>query len=767
MRVDRKAHRAHSSATFIARIIRAGPVLFLAAMMAGSARPADAPPPGQTTPAQPTAGFAEGQKVEVREGDTWSAATITKKEGRKFLVHYDGTEASSDEWLTADRLRTPAVKGATTKPVIKLFAIGDKVEFKNALSWEKGVISNTRGQWYFIQHEGRRNDREWVEPWRVRKAGSTEDNLGWADGYGVVRNGEGPPRVDPGECPRPGESTKDALKRQAREKAEIQFPVSKTNLSAIVEMAFGVDASGPLAPDPELKATRPAAVQPIILSGATGAFAEGEQDLFFSVGDIGIAAVSHVVDETLRVERVDLLAGHSLNTVLMPAALKCADLSPDGKLLMTHNVPQELSGPDRLDVWNIEGPSPRQVINFKPYETLERDARGIHWSRFISNDRVATLNSQGKLIVWDLKANGIWSITIEAYHQRLFLSPGRKYLAVIMGSGIPILDAQTGKTLKRLDLPVAGKNGIHGGDISLCFKPDGKELAVGAQDFLFIYDLSSGAIKHELYPAISGTVPVARARFNYCSEGYILAPGAFLGGEQLLVGLEQQMVVWRYTPDKFHQLGPNGCFAGRYYYPAPPPLGTKGKPTLVSVALPDDKVRAALAQVNFDNQMAVHPGVSVSLEVNLPDDIKEKVTTALKATLQKNGVTVADGQPIKLVAMTEPGKTREMSYVPAMFAHLPGNVPNTTKINVTELISRLTFVGADGAKLWERSSTLQPPGALRQKKDQSVADAVAEAMHPSAGFFTDTLIPKQVPNRSEFKGFGTSQWTAAGAVAVP
>ena len=32
------------------------------------------------------AAFAEGQKIEVREGDTWSPATILKKEGRHYLT---------------------------------------------------------------------------------------------------------------------------------------------------------------------------------------------------------------------------------------------------------------------------------------------------------------------------------------------------------------------------------------------------------------------------------------------------------------------------------------------------------------------------------------------------------------------------------------------------------------------------------------------------------------------------------------------------------
>ncbi len=54
--------------------------------------------------------FTDGQKIEVREGDSWSAASIVKKEGRKYLVHYDGAEATADEWVTPDRIRAATAR---------------------------------------------------------------------------------------------------------------------------------------------------------------------------------------------------------------------------------------------------------------------------------------------------------------------------------------------------------------------------------------------------------------------------------------------------------------------------------------------------------------------------------------------------------------------------------------------------------------------------------------------------------------------------------
>src|SRR4051812_5713626 len=53
------------------------------AVCAGLVRAADPPPGAPGAPPAATTTYVEGQKVEVREGDTWSAATILKREGRK------------------------------------------------------------------------------------------------------------------------------------------------------------------------------------------------------------------------------------------------------------------------------------------------------------------------------------------------------------------------------------------------------------------------------------------------------------------------------------------------------------------------------------------------------------------------------------------------------------------------------------------------------------------------------------------------------------
>jgi hypothetical protein len=533
--------------------------------------------------------------------------------------------------------------------------------------------------------------------------------------------------------------------------------------SGIQEIALGVDPGTPLSPDAEPKSAHPLAAQPILMAGSSGTFGERDRDILFASTEAGIAAVCHLLNEVTRVERIDLAAGRSLNTVTLPGPSRGMDLSPNGKLLLSHNVKFGFGVSDRLDVWNIVGGSePQRVISFKPYEDLEGGARDVQWGQFITNERFVTLNSEGRIILWDVNGKGIWAVHAAAHNTGIAISPSRKYLAVNGGPTIAILDAQTGGTLRLITDVPAINTGPHPGPrqdkFSFAFKPDGAELAIATQDLLFTFDLTSGAVSHEVYPSIP-----ASDFLCWCGGNYLLAGGSFVGGEQYLVGVDQQMIVWQFVRPPHGHFNAGRYFGGRYWYTAPPLPPAKGKPVMIGVAMPDPKVAAALSKIKFDDQMAIHPGVSVSLQVDLPDDIKEKVTTTLKATLARNGLTVADGQPIKLVASTEQGKAREMKYVPSMFAHLPGNVPNTTKMNVNELIQRLSFVDGDH-KLWERTLVIQPPGAVRQKKDQSVENAVTEAMRPTEHFFIGTMIPKRVPRMADGKGFGKSQLTPQGAL---
>lgn len=49
--------------------------------------------------------FAAGDKVSVEWKGQWYAATVVKSENGRFFIHYDGWEASWDEWVGSDRIK--------------------------------------------------------------------------------------------------------------------------------------------------------------------------------------------------------------------------------------------------------------------------------------------------------------------------------------------------------------------------------------------------------------------------------------------------------------------------------------------------------------------------------------------------------------------------------------------------------------------------------------------------------------------------------------
>jgi hypothetical protein len=49
--------------------------------------------------------LAVGKHVQVEWQGDWYAAVILRHEGSRYLIHYDGYDASWDEWVTRERMR--------------------------------------------------------------------------------------------------------------------------------------------------------------------------------------------------------------------------------------------------------------------------------------------------------------------------------------------------------------------------------------------------------------------------------------------------------------------------------------------------------------------------------------------------------------------------------------------------------------------------------------------------------------------------------------
>jgi hypothetical protein len=70
-----------------------------------------------------------------------------------------------------------------------------------------------------------------------------------------------------------------AAEAGAQPQGQAQPPLAKADRGEVQEIAVGIEESAPVTADPELTPPRPVLGRPIVLPGATGAFAEHDQTL--------------------------------------------------------------------------------------------------------------------------------------------------------------------------------------------------------------------------------------------------------------------------------------------------------------------------------------------------------------------------------------------------------------------------------------------------------------------------------------------------------
>lgn len=688
--------------------------------------------------------FTEGQKIEVREGDTWSAATVLKHEGRRYLIHYEGADGAADEWVTVDRMRlpgaattAPAPNAAAPKPPPKpVFAVGQKVEVKWGGSWWTGTITAKRGDWFLVTYE-RGSSREWIEPWRLRKLGSTEDNLPHVQPNPTVMRNEGPPRDKPGDPPEPrGRARRDEQAKASEDTSAPATPADRSEMTLILPEG----APTPIAPDAE--PSRSLAPKGYLFRGPTSDAFRSRKRLIFAAGAKPLAVLGYSDDRGAsrgenRVERIDLLAGSS-TLISLPLEVVTCDISPEGTHLLSHSAGFGFGAESRLDLWQLDGTAAKHVISFRPHDDRDAAWSDVEWARFVNGERVATADSNGRVIVWDVrKAKALYSIN-GANNATPAVSAGGKYLAVGLPNGVAIVETANGKLMRLID-------GTSMAGAMLSFSPDGRQLAGIADGSLTIWNLSDGAVAHEM-----GLGPARSESIDWVDDGCLLINGSDL------VAPGKMLTAWRYQPGDGQALT-GASYNGRFYYVAPGG-GRDAKPVLTSVDLPAPEARAALPKLSPE-LLLLRAGSKVSLEVNA-GELQDVVRDAMTRNLTAAGYVVAEGQPIRVIAEAVPGEVKSVEF--RTFGRRPFEPNTKVEMQVTKM--SVTIVDPDGQTVWERKTTTSPPGMVTTREGQSIEDAVHEAAKPKPGFFQNLRVPRSVPKLSAARGLGESKLGAQGVI---
>jgi WD40 repeat protein len=608
---------------------------------------------------------------------------------------------------------------------------GQKIEVKDSAFWKAAAVVNRRGDWYLIEYEGWNGWREWVEPWRIRKIGSKEDIEGWHSN-GRVRNNEGPPRDKPGQAPVKGER-KDPFASKPYDK-----PITKANLDKVNNLT-SIGGADKLAFFDGLPANLKLADRGYVLKGKTeganlsGVLMAGTRTVIVYTKGMGSDT------STLKIERLNLATGENEGTADFDALSNPVALSPTGNRVLGRAHGFHTGTRSRVDLFDTSTKEPKHLVSFIPYPgDNNRGNEDVQWAAFVGDDdHVLTCNGSGSLVMWDsAKATALWRLVLlnGTYPA---ISPGGKQMAIVTGDGIAVVDALSGKTLCN----VPGSRTVR----SLTFTPDGKRLVGTTGTIVSTWDLDKGALIGDIGLPVKG------------ASGSLAAAGGntvLVGGSDLL-DLDKKVVVWRYTGAGNQGVTSHGgkCWAV---------VRDGDRNILTGAVLPHPTAQKTVAAMAAPN-LLVKPGDTVSLEVAFEgtDEQRKKIADQITVQLKRNGISVADNRPVKLIARTEQGKTDTRTYQRTTFG--VGGPPSreTETVSVTEKITRIYFE-FNGVVAWENRTSSTAPWSVQAQQGQTIGQAVQAASQFNLTFLESVRVPMYVPVPTDQPWLGTSRWSMGG-----
>jgi hypothetical protein len=662
--------------------------------------------------AQGLSDIKPGDKVKVREGDSWTDVEVIKREGRKVQVRYDdGTE----EWVGSDRLKpdggddVPAGSKPSGKPSKKMpskdsgeggFAVGDKVEILWVSSWKPGKILKVEKGRYFISWDGwSESSNEWVTADRVRVPGSG-------------------PAMEPPGARRPGKSTGRNTPKTKRNSGSNEPPpadlpeTTDGDISDAKTLDLSTEsATWSYTPDKPTVAT--GEILPTISAKITH---EGH---FTTTGNLLVSGNKAIVVHHDRapgqpgktvLEPIDLLTGKTFTPWMAPEDTTALEFSPSGKRVLLRNDGFGFGKKNCLFLYELASP-PNCLGAIKPYPTDDWAKTDIAWAALVDDEHALTLGGKDTtLVLWNMtNQTAVWKVNLPWWTQPA-LSPGRKHLAIATEKGLVILETMSGELVAGM----ASSAGVG----KLAFSADGTRLAKLNGESVIVWDLKDGSIYRDL------AVP------NPNQKAPIFVENDFLLVHDTLVSLEKRLPIWRYElPNRNGVILPAGR---RMLYAADDKVVKLG-----SAVLPHGAARAAADAIG-PNSYLISPNTKVRVEVNAGGD-GDSVRKGLIDALEKSNLTVDDGAEITVRAVIKAGQNRSVEYN----ERGPGNPFGKVTRSWVEQIHTVTILDGSGKSAWERSFATTAPfflgGFQRDPEEQ-----FKKATGPQPQWFSTIKFPSHV-----------------------
>ncbi|MGN6724633.1 MAG: tudor domain-containing protein [Tepidisphaeraceae bacterium] len=298
--------------------------------------------------------------------------------------------------------------------------------------------------------------------------------------------------------------------------------------------------------------------------------------------------------------------------------------------------------------------------------------------------------------------------------------------------------------LRLTDLAIIGQ--VPGQFAHLSVDPTGTMAAVLEHGTVNVYKLpSKQSLGH-----ING-VPGGK-RVDLINADTVLVDGRYL------YDVKTGIPVWRYSVGNAQStMLPNG----QIFY-----VTTEENQTFASmISLPTADAKSALSNEKPD-QFSLKPGAHIAIEGDLgtfgdADAARKNLDKAITAAGHKTDATATD---YKLTVTSAAGPTDKFT------TRLLGVMgpPVYKEVNAPSTIVTLTLTDK-GAVIWKREIKFAAGGMVRQRRDESLEQAVAEAAKPNPGQLAGLAVPAYIvqgSDPSKVATLGASKLTRSGFVTA-
>ena len=247
------------------------------------------------------------------------------------------------------------------------------------------------------------------------------------------------------------------------------------------------------------------------------------------------------------------------------------------------------------------------------------------------------------------------------------MSANRKYAALLLESGLVVIDTKTGKLQRRLETRTSYRP-------NYAFKPDGTMLASVDGDGIQTWDLTTGERKQSIVLKVGTTFDDT----VWVKDNFLLQIGML--SDARVVDLDRRIELWKYSASES-----GAVYNGQLWMADTNSNGG----TFVHLKLPHEAAIAKSQELDPEKLLLIKPGMEVAINVEgtMKDEDRAAIKAALKETLQDNGMKVVDRCSLVLQANVDDTTTVKYSTLNAGVGrmHMGARVSGTVSSGKYEL----------------------------------------------------------------------------------